>query len=276
MCVWEPPRLLQGLEEAQAGGTTGQQRPEERKGRARSSHSKSLEASWYPPQNRAIKVTDQPSGYSPLFDPAPPPNGCPHKMQGHRQASSLRRYGFHHLWYRFSVPSFPSIPGVDQPQPSIKHSPPGDKDLWSCSLHPYLGSRKTLVWVTDWHSPLGRNGTSRLAWVRGWGPAGDLWSHGPALSSPAPRLDARLPRPTARWPFRFTQRRQEQDGHRGHGEDSGQRAGPGKRELGILGPHVPSVPQIQKLQASAPHFLIFLQNGCALESPFGDSEFLTW
>lgn len=171
MCVWEPPRLLQGLEEAQARGTTGQQRPEERKGRARSSHSKSLEASWYPPQNCAIKVTDQPPGYSPLFDPAPPPNGCPHKMLGHRLASSLRRCGFQHLWYRFSVPSFPSIPGVDQPQPSIKHSPPGDTDLWSCSLHSYLGSRKTLVWVTDWHAPLGRNGTSRLAWVRGWGPA---------------------------------------------------------------------------------------------------------
>lgn len=34
-------------------------------------------------------------------------------------------------------------------------------------------------------------------------------------------------------------------------------------------------PQIQKLQATAPRFLIFLQNGCALESPFGDSEFLT-
>lgn len=41
------------------------------------------------------------------------------------------------------------------------------------------------------------------------------------------------------------------------------------------GPHVPSVPQIQKLQASAPRFPTFLQNGCALESPFGDSEFLT-
>lgn len=138
------------------------------------------------------------------------------------------------------MPSFPSrhrgtpTPGANQPQLNTTNFPPGDTDLSSSPVHSYLESGKTCGQGDSlthlWEGP------GLLCWFKCQGPVGDLWSRATALPSPAPRLDARPPRPTAlsRWPFRLTQRRQGagRPGHRGHGKDSEQRAGLGKRELG--------------------------------------------
>lgn len=48
-----------------------------------------------------------------------------------------------------------------------------------------------------------------------------------------------------------------------------------RRGWGSPDPHVPGVPPQFRNSRHPPRFLIFLQNGCSLESPFGNSEFLT-
>lgn len=200
------------------------------------------------PRNHKINVTDQPPGYSPLLDPAPP------------QRQLLIKLG--------ATGSAPPISWNTDCGPRVAHTWEDPPSRWGPrTLHLALGpvalglspssrtpgpARAPLGGAfpgAQRHTPVGRTGLPPRVWMGAGVPQGASESRGPPRPSrpaparpvrPAPRPPSAPPLPAAAGPSASLSRAAERTGA-GHAADGGEGACPGKG-TGAPGPHIPGHP----------------------------------